>query len=111
MGFSFSYSQSKTDLIVKNDEKIIQVNILKVGTSEITFTYAGEKVENILSKTDIMKIIFANGREEVFTKNEKQSESISTHKKTKTFPLIESVQKNVVSICPILFIENGQCIN
>lgn len=57
----------KSDKLVKLSNEALLVNVVSVNERDVSFTYPGEKVVNVLSKNQIKEIDFASGRVEKIT--------------------------------------------
>lgn len=69
--FCFAFAQSATDKIIKTDGTEIICHVKKVGSTEIEYTKADNPDGPVytISKTEVRKIVFANGTEEVIQQN------------------------------------------
>lgn len=64
---SFAYGQNgKDDEVLMLNGTEHRGKVTKVGTDDITFTHTGETIEYTFKKTEIFKVIFASGRQEIF---------------------------------------------
>ncbi|MBP5390755.1 MAG: hypothetical protein J6Y40_01575 [Bacteroidales bacterium] len=64
--FSLSARAQQVDSIFFINGKVIGCNITKVSSGEVEFTFVGEDLLNVESKSSISKIKLKNGREQVF---------------------------------------------
>jgi len=68
MGVVFSVNaQEKSDQLFMSNGEAFDVVVKKVEPNTITYVFTGEEMENIVEKTDVSKIIFKSGREQVFS--------------------------------------------
>jgi len=63
---SLSLAQTKEDVIYLNDGTQKKGKVISITDDGIKFSYTGEDVQYELKKQALTKIVFANGREEVF---------------------------------------------
>ncbi|KGE12814.1 hypothetical protein [Sphingobacterium deserti] len=61
-------AQQKEDIIFLADGEQKKGKVLSIDEQSIKFSYTGEDVQYELKKASVAKIVFANGREEMFTK-------------------------------------------
>ena len=61
------YPLQAQDQLILTDGTIQEVTVKKVAPTTINYSFKGETLENIVDKTDVDKIIFKNGREQVFS--------------------------------------------
>ncbi|MEO9891711.1 hypothetical protein [Aurantibacter sp.] len=58
--------QNASDQIYLGNGEIVEATVKKVEPNTITFSYLGENLENIVEKTEVLKIVFKSGREQAF---------------------------------------------
>ena len=57
----------ETDQLMMTNGETLDVSVKKVDPNTITFTYAGEDLENTVEKAEVTKIVFKSGREQAFS--------------------------------------------
>ncbi|MBM1107935.1 hypothetical protein JQC67_17400 [Aurantibacter crassamenti] len=62
-----SNAQNASDQIFMSNGETIAATVKKVEPNTVTYSYIGENLENIVDKSEILKIIFKSGREQMFT--------------------------------------------
>jgi hypothetical protein len=67
LAWSANAQEVKLDKLIKLTNEEVLVNVVTVNEREVSFTYPGEKVVNVLSKNQIKEIDFASGRIEKIT--------------------------------------------
>ena len=73
------YSQDAVDKVIMLNGESKEGKVTSMGNESIKFVYKGETLEYDLKKSEINKVIFASGREEVFNKKKTtQQQSMST---------------------------------
>ena len=60
-------ASAQTDKLYKHNGETANVKIIKVGEFTITYTYAGETAQEVISKYAVAKIEYASGRTEDIT--------------------------------------------
>ncbi|MEH0157127.1 hypothetical protein V6R21_23600 [Limibacter armeniacum] len=110
-------AQDKNDIIITNDGKVIQGQVLKVQEENVVFTYPGEAIENTMSKSNISKIVFKNGREQTFSQGAKAAqppaEAVGAARGTENAagekPTFK-VEQNMMAVLPLMFVnqETGE---
>ena len=64
---SLQAQQNNVDQLVLSNGETLAVNVKKVAPETITYSFEGENLENVVEKSDVAKIVFQNGREQVFS--------------------------------------------
>lgn len=67
----FTLAQQKTaknDVVLKLSGDELVGKVIKISDNDIDFSYAGESLTYTIKKSEVMKITFASGRTEVFSK-------------------------------------------
>lgn len=105
VGISQSAQKPKSDLILKINGDELQGKVLEIGDDEIKFAYEGETLAYKIRKQDIIKIIYASGRVEVFNKP-----ALSGEKSAASAAAGGGMQDhhNKVAILPFAYIKNSQ---
>ena len=97
-----SYAQeAETDQLFLVDGEQQSVIVKKVEPTTITYSFAGEELENVINKDEVAKIIFKSGREQIFT--EAATTSISRSEDYE-YPAMEEDQG---AILPFEFVFDG----
>jgi hypothetical protein len=65
----------KLDEIIFSNGDTIYGNVIEVGINDITYRYKGEQINNISKKGEIVKVIYATGRVQIFVKQVKDNET------------------------------------
>lgn len=71
------YGQDREDVIYLSDGQQKKGKVLSISDEGIKFSYTGETVVYDLMKTKINKIIFSNGREEIFKSDNANNQIVS----------------------------------
>lgn len=64
---SASFAQTSSDKMYKHSGEVLDVKIIKVGETTITYKYPGEDAEQTISKLAVNKIVYGSGRTEEVT--------------------------------------------
>ncbi|MRI00377.1 hypothetical protein GH721_07475 [Kriegella sp. EG-1] len=94
-------AQNATDQIFLSNGEIITATVKKVEPNTITYSYLGENLENIVEKTEINKIVFKSGREQVFAGENTSNRTINANFE---YPPMKS---NEGAILPFEFVFDG----
>lgn len=107
----FSQNAIKNDKIIKRDYTVLEVAISSISETEVTFTYPSETVVNKLSLQHVAKIIYKNGREQVFDLHENKIAETNTIAEPKTneqkniqAPAMAAFKANTIAVLPIPFV-------
>lgn len=95
----------KSDLVLKINGDELQGKVLEIGDDEVKFAYEGETLTYKIKKQDILKVIYASGRVEFFSKP-----ALSSEKNTGASASAGGIQDhhNKVAILPFGYIKNSQ---
>lgn len=68
----FTHFLIAQDVIIKSDKTAIKANVIEVGLVEIKYTLYGTMDDKVyvISKNEVSRIAYVNGKEDVFTVNE-----------------------------------------
>lgn len=77
-----------------------EVTIKKVEPNTITYSFSGEMLENVIEKTEIAKIVFENGREQVFSASDTALQSTEYE-----YP---PMKEKLGAILPFAFVFDGE---
>ena len=70
MGIFFSLNaQHTTDQLFMSNGETMDVVVKKIDPNTITYSYVGESLENVVEKDAVSKIIYKNGREQLFSES------------------------------------------
>lgn len=97
---SFSQDKSKVDKIYLNDGSVLEVNVKKVNSSFVEFTYPGEAAQNEEKINNIRTIVFSSGRVQQFNTVSQTTENTAPGKMSIEHRQIE---QNILSILPVAF--------
>ncbi len=96
-------AQNGPDQLFMNNGETYEVTVKKVEPKTITYVFFKEKMENVVEKDKVVKIVFHNGREQLF------GASNSTSPQTEfNYP---EMNTNEGAILPFVFIFDGQPVN
>lgn len=96
----------KTDVILKLNGEELSGKVLEITDDEIKFTYKGESLVYKIKKTDILKITYASGRIEMYSKPPLPSEAAATANASGGPGLAD--HHNKVAILPYAFLKDGE---
>lgn len=97
----------KTDVILKLNGEELSGKVMEITDDEIKFTYKGESLLYKIKKTDILKITYASGRIEMYSKPPLPSEATSATTKASGGPGLAD-HHNKVAILPYAFLKDGE---
>lgn len=92
-------AQKKADQLYTTAGETLNVSVKKVEPNTITYVFLGEELENVIEKKSVAKIVFKNGREQVFTK--------TTNTGNKTSDEYPTMNSNEGGILPFAFVFDG----
>ena len=100
--------ESETDqlFLVTGEQQSVMVK--KVDPTTITYSFAGEELENVINKDEVAKIVFKSGREQVFSEEAATASTGATAPATRTedyeYPAMDEDQGAVL---PFEFVFDG----
>jgi hypothetical protein len=117
----FTFAQQKTtknDVVLKQNGDELVGKVIKISESDIDFSYAGESLTYTIKKSDVIKITFASGRTEVFsrpaqvapaeTKVQQVSDVQPAEVQSSKAPASTENHHNRVAILPFAVVMDGQ---
>jgi len=101
-------SDAKSDIILKLNGEELSGKVMEITDDEIKFTYKGESLVYKIKKTDILKITYASGRIEMYSKPPLPSETgTAAAAKASGGPGLAD-HHNKVAILPYAFLKDGE---
>jgi len=101
--FFAAHGQGTTaDQLFLTNGETLKVTVKKVDPQTITYSFQGEALENVIEKTEVAKIIFKSGREQLFSS--RGSASNGTVAAGYEYP---KMQRNTGGVLPFDFIFDG----
>ena len=99
--------ETETDQLFLVNGEQQSVIVKQVDPTTITYSFAGEDLENVVSKDEVVKIVFKSGREQVFSDTPTASASASSTMRTAEYeyPVMEEDQGAVL---PFEFVFDGE---
>ena len=101
-------TDAKTDIILKLNGEELAGKVMEITDDEVKFTYKGESLVYKIKKSDILKITYASGRIEMYSKPPLPSEAGSAASaKSMGGPGLAD-HHNKVAILPYSFLKDGE---
>ncbi|UYQ95567.1 hypothetical protein MKQ68_10685 [Chitinophaga horti] len=102
--FTFTlFAQAKPDVIIKLNGDEMKGKVLEMNEDAVKFTYTGETLVYNIKKSEILKITFASGREEIITKPGNTAVAA-------TPAVAPEDHRNKIAILPFALIRDGQSV-
>ncbi|MCK7555826.1 hypothetical protein MKQ70_12680 [Chitinophaga sedimenti] len=101
------FSQDKSDVILKLNGDQLKGKVLEMNEDAVKFTYTGETLVYNIKKSEILKITFASGREEVITKPGRTDAAVPAAAPG-AVAIAPEDHRNKIGILPFSFIRDGQ---
>lgn len=98
--------KSSDDVVIKLNGEELTGKVTEINDTDIKFIYKGETLTYTIKKSDILKIKFASGREEIITKV--QSEPAGGQSVSSAPASNPADRKNKLAILPFRFITDRQ---
>ncbi|WP_273567675.1 hypothetical protein [Maribacter halichondriae] len=94
--------ENKADQLYLTNGELLEVTIKKVEPNTITYSFFGEDLENIAEKANVAKILFKNGREQLFS--DSQASAASPRPVDFEYPPMKA---NEGAVLPFEFVVDG----
>ncbi len=108
LSFTTWAQNTKTDKVYLNDGTVLEVNVKKVTTSGIQYTYPGETVENEESAGNIRTIVFSSGRVQQFNTTAGSAPAAAPAAADGAAGIVyKEVQPNLLAVLPVAFYDKG----
>jgi len=106
----YGQTDKKHDIVLKTNGDELKGDIVAISDSTVTFTYAGEKLQYTLKKSEILKITFASGRVENYSKPAAPATAPApaATMSAETVTSSPEERRNKVAILPFSFVKDGQ---
>ncbi|NIG56637.1 hypothetical protein [Chitinophaga sp. Cy-1792] len=98
-------AQTQPDIVFKTNGEQLSGKVTAINDADIRFRYTGETLDYTIKKSDIQKIRFASGREEVFNQPAIVNGAAATENSGDAAPAGDP--HNKVAILPFSFIKDG----
>ncbi|WP_295129443.1 hypothetical protein [uncultured Chitinophaga sp.] len=101
-------SDAKADVIIKLNGDEMKGKILEMNEDAVKFTYTGETLVYNIKKSEILKITFASGRQEIITKPGLPEAAPAAKTAGAPAAVAPEDHRNKIAILPFAFITDGQ---
>lgn len=99
-------TKTKLDIVQKNNGEEMKGKVIRVTDTDVSFIYAGETVEYVIKKSEILKIVHASGRVENF--GETAMPAQTRQKDAVAMSATSADHHNKIAILPFTFIMDNK---
>jgi len=97
-----TYAQGGKDLILTTDHQMIEANVILLGDTRVQYKFSGDERINEMSVDNIIKIKFSDGKEQVFSAEDK-NQPASKNNSEELIIELPPYDKELIAVIPFNF--------